>query len=244
MNISIKIALVIVAVIAALSIANVFLTDNQNAVPQSNQEMYTSALTTLSCENGATLTVQYSADASKALLSASGAQHKLVRDVSGSGARYIGETEAIIFWEHQDEVTITWPGQSEGFTCVVPGTETEEDPASGAETDNLIVVTSPHSGERVGNPIELKGMARGYWFFEASAPVVVTNWNGLIIGEGIITADGEWMTEDMVPFTGTLSYVIPENNYSATGTLIFMRDNPSGLPENDMAHEFNIILEE
>ncbi len=244
MNISLKIAFLIVAVIAVLSIASMLLEDEQAMERQSLSEVYTSELTTLTCENGATLTVQYSADASRALLSASGVQHELVRDVSGSGARYIGATEAIIFWEHQGEATINWPGQPEGFTCAVEGAQTETEPVVETETDNLIIVTSPTSGAQVGNPIELKGMARGYWFFEASAPVTVTNWDGLIIGEGYITADGEWMTEDMVPFSGTLTYTLPPNSYSATGTLIFMRDNPSGLPENDAAYEMTIMLEE
>jgi len=244
MNTSIKIALVVVAVIVLLSLGSAVLKERSTTSPPIS-EVYTSAISTLQCENGATLTVQYSADASKALLSASGVQHKLVREMSGSGTRYIGETEAIVYAEHQGEATITWPGQPEGFTCVVAGTQTETENESPVGINNdLIVVTSPSLGEQVGNPIVLEGMARGYWFFEASAPVVVTNWNGLIIGEGYVTAEGEWMTEDIVPFSGTLSYEIPENNYSATGTLIFMRDNPSGLPENDMAYEMTIMLQE
>jgi len=112
-----------------------------------------------------------------------------------------------------------------------------------ASIENIITVASPLPGDSVNNPILISGEARGYWFFEASAPVVVTNWNGLIIGEGFVTAQGDWMTEDYVPFTGTISYDLPIDSYSATGTIIFMKDNPSGLLENDMALEYTIELQ-
>jgi len=111
-----------------------------------------------------------------------------------------------------------------------------------AALEDLITVTSPLPNTTVGNPIEVKGMARGFWFFEASAPVVVVNWDGLIIGEGFITAEGEWMTEDFVPFSGTISYTLPADSYSTRGAIIMKKDNPSGLPENDRALEFPIEL--
>lgn len=107
---------------------------------------------------------------------------------------------------------------------------------------DLIEIKSPTPGQLVNQPISLSGKARGYWFFEASAPVTVTNWDGLILGEGYITATENWMTEDFVPFTGELSFTPETNSYSATGTLIFRKDNPSGLPENDQAFEMTIQL--
>jgi hypothetical protein len=90
----------------------------------------------------------------------------------------------------------------------------------------------------------ITGQARGSWFFEASFPVMLTNWDGLIIAEGIATAKGDWMTMDFVPFTATLSFVTPYANNQPTfmerGTLILQRDNPSGLPENDAALEIPV----
>jgi len=106
----------------------------------------------------------------------------------------------------------------------------------------LISVTAPLPGETVGSPIMVRGEARGYWFFEGDAPVVVTNWDGLIIGEGYITAHGDWMNEDLVPFTGAIAYTLPADSYSASGTVIFQRDNPSGRPENDAAYEVPVQL--
>lgn len=114
---------------------------------------------------------------------------------------------------------------------------------AGATEHPLIRVTTPARGAEVGSPITLSGEARGYWFFEATAPVVVVNWDGLILGEGYITADDEWMTEDFVPFTGTLEFTEEAETYSASGTVIFQRSNASGLPEHDDAFEIPVILE-
>jgi len=109
---------------------------------------------------------------------------------------------------------------------------------------DLIKVTSPLPMGVVGSPLILKGEARGNWFFEASAPVSLVNWDGLIIAEGIITADGEWMTTDFVPFTGELTFTPPykegDPDFMKRGALIFKKDNPSGLPENDDALEFTV----
>ena len=120
-----------------------------------------------------------------------------------------------------------------------PVKETTEDPV-----DDLIEVTSPQAGAEVSSPVEVSGQARGYWFFEATAPVVVTNWDGLILGEGYLEAQGDWMTEEFVPFTGEITYQQTPNTYSATGTIIFMKANPSGLPEHDEAFEMLVQLED
>jgi len=124
-------------------------------------------------------------------------------------------------------------------------------PENGETTENeydvtnsdLIDVALPLVGSTVLSPIAVSGQARGQWFFEATAPVTVTNWNGLIMGEGYITAQGNWMTEEFVPFTGSISYTQPVDTYSATGTLIFHNDNPSGLPEYAAAYEMIVQLQ-
>lgn len=112
-----------------------------------------------------------------------------------------------------------------------------------ASKADKIVLTSPQPYATISSPVTLKGEARGFWFFEASFPVVVVNWDGLIIGEGIATADGEWMTEDFVPFTATVNFTADPSGYSNRGALILKRDNPSGMPENDDALEIPIVFE-
>ena len=110
--------------------------------------------------------------------------------------------------------------------------------------EDLIRVTSPRAGSAVTSPLTISGEARGNWFFEASFPVYVADWDGLIIGEGYATAEGEWMTSDFVPFTATITFDTEEirGQYSDRGTLILKKANASGLPEHDDALEIPIIL--
>ena len=118
------------------------------------------------------------------------------------------------------------------------------DNTSLSDTSDLIQVDVPSNDDTVSSPVTVSGQARGQWFFEATAPVNITNWDGLIIGEGFIEAEGDWMTTDFVPFSGEITYTQEPDSYSATGTVIFMRANPSGLPENDAAVEVTVQLED
>lgn len=107
---------------------------------------------------------------------------------------------------------------------------------------NLIIVDNPRPNQVIQSPLFIKGKAKGTWFFEASFPVVLVNWDGLIIAEGFVTAKEDWMTEEFVPFETNLYFTIDIDTYSNRGTLILKKDNPSGLPENDDALEMPIIF--
>ena len=111
-----------------------------------------------------------------------------------------------------------------------------------APTDNLIIIDAPRANEEVSSPITISGKARGNWFFEASFPITVVNWDGLIIGEGIATADGDWMTTEFVPFTAHVSYTLATGTPYNRGALILKKDNPSGLPEHDDSREIPILF--
>ena len=114
------------------------------------------------------------------------------------------------------------------------------DPAPAVETDR-IRVEAPRPGDVVESPLVVRGEARGSWYFEADFPVVLVDWDGLIIADGIARARDDWMTEDFVPFRAELSFNSPyeegDPDYMQRGTLILQRANPSGLPENDAAVE-------
>src|SRR5690606_16811347 len=83
--------------------------------------------------------------------------------------------------------------------------------------NDLIKVTNPAEDQLITSPLEITGEARGYWFFEATAPVELLNGNMDLIIEKYITATGEWMTEDWVPFSETINF---ENPSTETGYLI------------------------
>lgn len=106
------------------------------------------------------------------------------------------------------------------------------------EAQELISVTDPAQEEGISSPLTITGEARGQWFFEATAPVVLTDWDGRIIAEGYVQAEGDWMTEDFVPFSGTLEFTAPTED--DRGILIIQRANASGLAENDMAVEIPV----
>lgn len=104
---------------------------------------------------------------------------------------------------------------------------------------DLVIIDSPLPESSITSPIKIKGRARGPWYFEGSFPVTLTNWDGLIIAEGIATAQGEWMTTEYVPFEVELEF--PEQETGSRGFLILHKDNPSGLPENDDAFEITVF---
>ncbi|MBX4199093.1 Gmad2 immunoglobulin-like domain-containing protein [Candidatus Parcubacteria bacterium] len=93
-----------------------------------------------------------------------------------------------------------------------------------------IVITKPKLGDKITSPLTVTGRAKGGWYFEASAPVMVIDTNGKVLGRGTITAQGDWMqATGTVPFTGTIVF---SGNTSNEGAVVFMNDNPSGLEAN------------
>lgn len=103
-----------------------------------------------------------------------------------------------------------------------------------------IILDNPRPNQEISSPLKIAGQARGTWFFEASFPVFLVDWDGLIIAQGIATAQDDWMTEDFVPFEATLEFEKP--SYKNNGGLILKKDNPSGLPEYDDALEIPIFF--
>jgi len=110
---------------------------------------------------------------------------------------------------------------------------------------DLIVVDTPIENTLVSSPLIIKGRARGNWFFEASFPVFLTDWDGRIIAQGIAEAKEDWMTENFVPFEATLEFTKPPhiNGVKNIGALILKKDNPSGLPQHDDAIEMTVNFE-
>jgi hypothetical protein len=104
-----------------------------------------------------------------------------------------------------------------------------------------IILDYPIAEQTVTSPLKLSGRARGSWFFEASFPVILTNWDGLIIASGTATTKSDWMTEKLVPFEATLEFK-NDSPVSNRASLILKKDNPSGLPENDDALEITVFL--
>ena len=145
-----------------------------------------------------------------------------------------------------DGSTVGRSGPNCEFVCPATPKIPEDVQALIDSKSDMIKVSSPEPMETIISPILLKGVAVGPWFFEASAPVLLTDWDGKIIAEGYVTAEGEWMTMNFVSFSGTLDFISPykegDPDFMKRGALIFKKDNPSDLRENDDALEIPVLF--
>jgi hypothetical protein len=126
------------------------------------------------------------------------------------------------------------PSTSEKSPALPPAPAPAPTPAAPAATNpaELVRVTAPAANALIESPLRVSGQARGGWYFEATFPVVLRDADGKELGKHFATADGEWMTEEFVPFTAVLEFSKPTTK---TGTLVLQRANASGLPGHDAA---------
>lgn len=103
-------------------------------------------------------------------------------------------------------------------------------PSTNVEEIDVIVI-SPLPNQEVTSPLTVTGQARGYWFFEASFPIQLTDENGVVIANAIATAKDNWMTKEFVQFEAALQFKVPKTG--TVGNIVLEKANPSGLPEND-----------
>jgi len=85
-------------------------------------------------------------------------------------------------------------------------------------------------GDTIKSPLTIRGEASGGWFFEASFPIRLLDASGneIPLSPPYIMTAADWMTTEFVPFESTHTFPAPTTE---TGTLILIKDNPSGLPE-------------
>lgn len=107
-------------------------------------------------------------------------------------------------------------------------------------TSEGILIESPKENEKIKSPLKISGQARGDWFFEGQFTAEVYDKNENLLGIGILTAKGDWMTENFVPFEGELEFSQPKTQ---NGKLRFLSANPSGLAENQKIFEIPIQFE-
>jgi hypothetical protein len=107
------------------------------------------------------------------------------------------------------------------------------------ENSNPNIVVSVKSNQTITSPFQINGKARGFWFFEASFPIKLIDENNNILTIGIAQAKGNWMTSDFVDFEAKIEF-FAEND--GKGFLIFNRDNPSGLSENNEEFRLPVII--
>lgn len=119
---------------------------------------------------------------------------------------------------------------------IIPATTTA---STTTHTNPNISVTSVSAGDTVTSPLTITGQARGSWYFEATFPVQLLDSKGKVLASVPAQAQDDWMTTNFVPFTVTLSFT---NKTPQPGKLVFKKDNPSGLPQNEAQIEIPVLL--
>ncbi|HVO28912.1 MAG TPA: Gmad2 immunoglobulin-like domain-containing protein [Candidatus Paceibacterota bacterium] len=101
---------------------------------------------------------------------------------------------------------------------------------STTSADGTLQVVMPQPGAVVASPVAIEGaVTGGGWYFEGTFPIQVLDGTGKVIGSGTAQSLGDWMSTATVPFAASISFTTPG---TATGTIVFSKDNPSGLPRN------------
>lgn len=103
---------------------------------------------------------------------------------------------------------------------------------------STIRVTTPLPGQEVSSPMTISGEATGSWYFEAvfGSRLEV---NGQTITSSYVTAKGDWMTADFVPFEGQLTFSVAT---TTPAELVLSADNPSGLPQYEKEIRIPVVL--
>ena len=148
--------------------------------------------------------------------------------------RFNEKTQTLVVAEAIDLEIL--PAEVEPVPVVSP--EPTEEPGPEAEQ---IRVTRPLANQEVTSPFLIEGEALGTWYFEGDFPIRLLDGQGNIIGTTIGQAQGEWMTEEFVPFKASLEFSQPT---TAQGILVLEKDNPSGLSENAEQLEIFVTFSE
>ena len=92
------------------------------------------------------------------------------------------------------------------------------------------IVYTPAANAKVASPVAVVGQVPGSWSFEAQFPVVLKDSSGNTVAQGTAQLLGDWMTDNLVPFSVQLTY---SASPSGSGSLVLQKDNPSGKASND-----------
>lgn len=152
--------------------------------------------------------------------------------IAGAFVVFRGDNEEVLITTFEECVSAGNPVmESYPRQCRSGGQAFIENIGNELEKMDMIRINSPRPNEKIESPLSISGEAVRGWFFEGDFPVVLIDGDGKIIAEGFVSAQGEWMSEEFVPFLGELEFEKPE--FDNRGTLILEKDNPSNTLEDD-----------
>jgi hypothetical protein len=132
-----------------------------------------------------------------------------------------------------------------GLLAYMQNVFTEMDELSSADQVVLrhehadIKVIRPRPRQVITSPFVIRGEARGSWFFEGDFVIELIDEGGEVIRVVIAHAEGDWMTDDFVQFTAYLDFEVFQKK---DAELIFIKDNPTGLPEDAIEIHIPVLL--
>lgn len=129
---------------------------------------------------------------------------------------------AYLLWQAQRTDKLTDPGMMANVA-----NESAEESTYNIEN---VIITTPTTQHVVSSPLTIQGKATGIWYFEATLPLQIVDANDQLLGAGYAAAQGDWMTDALVPFIGHIEF---SASNTPTGWLVVKANNPSGLPEHD-----------
>ncbi len=102
-----------------------------------------------------------------------------------------------------------------------------------------IQVTNPIPNQLIEQTLQVTGQISGTWLFEAQSSMKLYDTDNNLVAEGVITTTSDWMTTNLVPFTGTLTFTQPDPQ---KGKLVIENANPSGDEANKKEFEIPIYF--
>ena len=115
----------------------------------------------------------------------------------------------------------------------LPSEPTSEPTGEFTSEGGTAIILDDWAETPVGSPLTLSGQVPGNWSSEGRFPVQVTDRDGQVLAEATAVLDGDWMTEELVPFSVTVEFDRPAGDDA--GFLVLTKENLSGLPEDDDA---------
>lgn len=100
-----------------------------------------------------------------------------------------------------------------------------------------VTVDTPKPNDLITSPLHITGKAISNWYFEATFPVVLLDANGEELGRVPAEAQSDWTSGGHISFEANLTFTFSK---TSTGTLVFQKDNPSGLPKNDASFKMPV----
>lgn len=113
--------------------------------------------------------------------------------------------------------------------AVLPAPTASASSSQGAPLDTQVVVATPAGNATVSHTLDVSGSAPNQWFYEAVFPIQVRDSDDDLIGSAQGQAQSDWTQPGQIKFTAQIAV---DSSYEGPATLILLKDNPSGLPQN------------